>query len=133
MMGCGNSNGLQQSRHGGEQERQKARSARQRVSSGGLRGGGFLKKHQRGGIRITCVLLLGLFAVPVWLLVSNISDSDGAESLPNDTGLGAPKYNYFGKAAEVYSPQEDGHPTDLCVTFEFLGLNEATSQANFGI
>ena len=93
----------------------------------------FLKRHRHWVILTTCMILLGLFAIPVWLLVSNIRDSDGVESLPNDTGLGAPKYNYFGKAVEVYSPQEDGYPTDLCVTFEFLGLNEATSQASFGI
>lgn len=132
-MGGGNSDGLRLGRHGREQWRQKARAARQRISSWSLTVRAFLKRHRRWEIRITCVLLLGFFAIPVWLLVSNISDSDGAESLPNDTSLGAPKYNYFGKAVEIYSPQEDGHPADLCVTFEFLGLNEATSQASFGI
>lgn len=81
------------------------------------------------------LLLLALFIIPVWMLVDNYTDSAGVESLPNGTPLGAPRYNYFGNAIEVYSPPESGYPNDLCVTFEFLGLNlnEATSQANFGI
>lgn len=89
-----------------------------------------LKRHWRVPL---ILLILAFFVIPVWLLVDNYTDSSGVEELPNGTSLGAPRYNYFGNAIEVYSPPESGYPNDLCVTFEFLGLNEATSQANFGI
>jgi len=133
MMGFGNFGGLRLGRHDRERRQQKARAAGTADKLTKPAEQDFLRRQRHWLIPVACVLLLGLFAIPVWMLVSNIRDSDGAESLPNDTGLGAPKYNYFGKAVEVYSTQDDGFPTDLCVTFEFLGLNEATSQASFGI
>ena len=78
------------------------------------------------------VLILGVFLfIPVWLLVNNYLDSGGNVSLPNSAGLGAPRYNYFGSPVEVYTPGNGN--SDLCVTFEFLGVNQATSQTDFGV
>jgi hypothetical protein len=93
--------------------------------------GHFLKGH--AGRIIIWLVSLGFLAVPVWLLADNYVDSAGVETLPYAASLGAPRYNYFGSPAEVYSPADNSQPIDLCVTFEFLGVDETSPQANFGI
>ena len=90
--------------------------------------GFFLKTHWRG--LLISLIALGCLPIPIWLLVDNYSNSGGVEALAYATSLGAPRYNYFGNPVEVYSP---GETADLCVTFEFLGLDETNSQASFGI
>ncbi len=86
--------------------------------------------HWRGFLASLATLGVALF-IPAWLLVDNYLNSAGAESLPNDAPLSAPRYNYFGNPVEVYSPGTSND--DLCVTFEFLGVDQATSQTNFGV
>ncbi len=92
---------------------------------------GFLRTHWRG--LLISFLVLSFLPIPIWLLVNNYLDSGGVEALAYGESLGAPRYNYFGNPVEVYSPGEIGKTADLCVTFEFLGLDETNSQASFGI
>lgn len=77
--------------------------------------------------------VLVLVAVPVKLFFSNISDSAGAQGLKNlslSPALIPPRGgSYFGAPKEVYPLRQP----DMCVTFEFLGFNPATSYATFGI
>jgi hypothetical protein len=77
------------------------------------------------------VILGAALLVPVWLLFDNYSDSAGAETLPNEAGISVPRYDYFDTPTEVYSaPANLG---DLCITFEFIGIDEATSQTTLGV
>jgi Domain of unknown function (DUF4436) len=77
--------------------------------------------------------VLALVAVPLISFFSNISDSAGAQGLQNQSlspGLIPPRGgSYFGAPKAVYPLR---HP-DMCITFEFLGFDPATSNATFGI
>jgi hypothetical protein len=75
------------------------------------------------------ILILGLFAVPAALLYENIFDSGTPQSLSGATSLSPPEDNFYGNPNLVYSPAG----SYFCVTFEFLGVNSAASQVNFGI
>jgi hypothetical protein len=77
------------------------------------------------------VIVLGIFlAIPVWLFTDNFVDAGSAVKLPSSEPLSMPAANYFGTPVQVYSA---GLGADFCVVFEFLGVNEATSEVNLGI
>lgn len=82
---------------------------------------------------LLAVAVLVLVAVPLILLVSNVRDSAGAQGLRDlslSPALIPPQGgSYFGAPAGVYPLRQP----DICVTFEFLGFNPATSYATFGI
>ena len=92
---------------------------------------GLLRSHW-GKLLISLAVLCLLLSIPIWLLVDNYRDGGGVEKLAHGAGLGAPRHDYFGAPVVVYSPTGRGGP-DFCVTFEFLGMDEATSQASLGI
>jgi hypothetical protein len=80
------------------------------------------------------VIVVGLLSLPVGVFVQNLLDSGGAEKLLSPvTVLSPPRDNYYGTPTEISPPVKDAPYSDLCVTFEFLGLDPATSSANFGI
>ena len=84
---------------------------------------------------LVSLLILPLFlAVPAWLLVDNYIYSVSPQKISGSWAtLNPPGNSYFGNPAEIYSSEKAGYPSDLCVTFEFFGLNQATSYTNFGI
>jgi hypothetical protein len=67
--------------------------------------------------------------VPVYLFFQNIGDSAGIQELAQPAVLGPPTDNYYGPPTEIYPYG----PSDVCVAFEFLNMNPATSFATFGI
>lgn len=75
--------------------------------------------------------LIALFCfVPTTLFIQNITGSSGLQSLTDPAGLGAPGSNStYGDATPIYSAPG----SDVCIAFEFLGLDSATSEADFGI
>jgi hypothetical protein len=89
--------------------------------------------HWRGFLGSLFVLALFL-TLPVWLLVDNYVDAAGIQVIPSPAmNLSPPKDGYFGNPVEVYSSEENGYASDFCVTFEFVGLDEATSYTDFEI
>ncbi len=82
---------------------------------------------------LLAVAMLAFVAVPLILLFSNIGDSAGAQGLRDSSlspALTPPQGgSYYGAPDDVYPL----HQPDMCVTFEFLGFNPATSYATFGI
>jgi hypothetical protein len=77
------------------------------------------------------IALIALFCfVPVILLYQNIGSATGAQSLTDPAGLSPPTSdNDYGDATLLFGNSD----SDVCIAFEFLGLDEASSQANFGI
>ena len=92
---------------------------------------GFLREHPRDAL-ISLVILCVLLTIPIWLLVDNYRDGLGVEQLSHAAMLGAPRGDRFGTPVVVYSPAGTTQP-DFCVTFEFISLDESSSQAIFGI
>jgi hypothetical protein len=88
-------------------------------------------KKWRGGVAgkvaVSVLIIVGLCFVPVYLLVQNLVQSSGAESLPSPEALGPPVNGYFGAATPVYSSAA----SDVCVAFEFLGFDPSSSSASF--
>src|SRR5579859_1264729 len=79
---------------------------------------------------IFTVVLIGLLcALPVSLLIHNIVQSSGAESLSSAETLGDPQNDYFSGATPVYSSAA----SHVCVAFEFLGFDPSTSYASFAM
>src|SRR5215471_16556488 len=82
---------------------------------------------------ILTVLACALPAVPVIMLVQNDIDSRGFQPLGSlATPLAPPKDNYYGVPTTVYSA-DSSTPADLCVTFEFLGLEPSVPNVTLGI
>jgi hypothetical protein len=81
------------------------------------------------------LLVLALFlVVPVRMLIGNVLSSAGLRSLSSSAGqLGSPTAFSYGQPTAVYVPGRTSPASDLCVTFEFLGVSPATSQASVGI
>lgn len=76
------------------------------------------------------VALIAAFCfVPVTLLAQNVSESAGIQNLSDGASLSASNNEYYGPPAGIYVSSD----SDVCITFEFLGLNPATSFASFGI
>ena len=77
------------------------------------------------------IALIALFCfVPVILLYQNIGSATGAQALTDPAGLSPPTSdNDYGDATLLFGNSD----SDVCIAFEFLGLDEASSQANFGI
>lgn len=77
------------------------------------------------------IVLIALFCfVPVILLYQNIGSATGAQSLTDPAGLSPPTSdNDYGDATLLFGNSD----SDVCIAFEFLDLDEASSQANFGI
>lgn len=68
--------------------------------------------------------------MPVILLYQNIGSATGAQSLTDPAGLSPPTSdNDYGDATLLFG----NSASDVCIAFEFLGLDQASSQANFGI
>jgi hypothetical protein len=79
---------------------------------------------------VVSLVIVGAFCiVPSLLLLQNVDNSAGMLQLKSLTTLGSPADNYYGPPAEVYSDRS----SLICVAFEFLGLDPATSLAKFGI
>jgi hypothetical protein len=76
------------------------------------------------------VAIIALFcSVPVYLLFQNVEYSAGAQNLTNIATLGQPSDGNFGDTTPVYW----SGASDVCVAFEFLGLDPSSSDASFGI
>lgn len=93
---------------------------------------GFLS---RTGVRIfLTVVVCALPVIPVVLLVQNNFDSTGFQPLGYPSAnLATPRDDYYGAPTEVYSSNADGLPADLCVTFEFLGLDPSVPDVSLGV
>jgi len=80
------------------------------------------------------VLACAVPVVPIFLLIQNNFDSAGFQSLGSpSTTLSAPRDDYYGVPTEVYSASSRGGQPDLCVTFEFLGLDPSVPDVSLGI
>ena len=78
----------------------------------------------------TAALIVLFCFVPAILFIQNILSSSGIQSLMDPANLGSPaSSHYYGDATPIYSAPG----SVVCVSFEFLGLNSATSEAVFGI
>ncbi len=76
------------------------------------------------------VALIALFCfVPARLLYQNIDGSAGRQPLQDPVALSAPSNGTYGSPVQLYPA--DG--SEVCVVFEFLGFDPATSLANFGV
>ena len=83
---------------------------------------------------IITIIVCALPVIPVVLLVNNNVDSSGFQELGSPAvDLAQPKDNYYGAPTGVYSSSEDGTPADLCVTFEFLGLDPSVPDVSLGV
>lgn len=79
-------------------------------------------------IVLLCLVLIVLIAVPIALLVENVFDSAGEQTLVGQSAsLGLPRDSYYGTPKNIYLLKK----SDLCVTFEFLGLDQVTSSATY--
>src|SRR6266568_1684146 len=96
---------------------------------------GTLRHLSKTPVRVVITALVSLIpVVPIILLVQNNFDSAGFQPLGNPaTNLSAPRDDYYGVPTEVYSANGDGTAADLCVTFEFLGLNPSVPEVSLGI
>ncbi|MGH3400443.1 MAG: DUF4436 family protein [Streptosporangiaceae bacterium] len=80
------------------------------------------------------MVLAAFLAVPVPMFAGNVLASAGLRSLPSSARqLGSPTAFSYGQPTAVYAPGRAGPASDLCVTFEFLNVSPATSQASVGI
>jgi hypothetical protein len=78
----------------------------------------------------TAALIVLLCSVPATLFIQNISGSSGVQPLIDSATLAPPTSNdYYGDATQLYA---DPHSA-VCVAFEFLSLDTASSNAAFGI
>src|SRR5260370_37615338 len=83
-----------------------------------------------GRCAATGALIVLFCFVPATLFIQNISGSSGIQSLIDAASLGSPATNhYYGDATPIYSAPG----SVVCVAFEFLGLDSASSEAVFGI
>jgi hypothetical protein len=83
---------------------------------------------------VLTVLACAIPVVPILLLVQNNFDSAGFQPLGDPAAtLSPPKDDYYGVPTEVYSASSSGAQPDLCVTFEFLGLNPSVADVSLGI
>ncbi len=79
-------------------------------------------------------IICALPVIPVILLLQNNSDSAGFRPLGYPAvNLASPRDDYYGRPTQVYSSNADGIPADLCVTFEFLGLNPSVPDVSLGV
>ena len=79
-------------------------------------------------------MLAVFLAVPVPMFAGNVLGTAGLRSLPSSARqLGSPTAFSYGQPTAVYAPGRSGPASDLCVTFEFLNVSPATSQASVGI
>jgi hypothetical protein len=78
----------------------------------------------------SAIVLVAFLAIPAWLFWDNVANAGSAVTLPSPVPLGAPTANYFGTPVQTYSA---GRGAEFCVVFEFLGMNQATSEVNLGI
>ena len=83
---------------------------------------------------VITVMVCALPVIPVVLLVNNNVDSTGFQKLGYPAvDLAQPKDNYYGAPTGVYSSTADGTPADVCVTFEFLGLDPSVPDVSLGV
>ena len=83
---------------------------------------------------LATAFVLALPVIPIILLIQNNFDASGFQPLGNPaTNLASPKDDYYGPPTEVYSANSDGTAADLCVTFEFLGLDPTSPNVSMGI
>jgi hypothetical protein len=72
--------------------------------------------------------------IPVILLIQNNVNSTGFHQLGYPAvDLAQPKDNNYGVPTQVYSANADGTLTDVCVTFEFLGLDPSSPDVSLGV
>src|SRR5262245_2073396 len=80
-----------------------------------------------GKVAVSALIIMALCFVPVYLLIQNLAQSSGAESLASPEALGPPRNGYFGASTPVYSSAG----SDVCVAFEFLGFDPSSSSASY--
>jgi hypothetical protein len=86
-------------------------------------------KIVRKGAATVALIVLFCF-VPVTLFIQNISGSSGIQPLIDPASLGPPTSNNdYGDATPIYAAPD----SVVCIAFEFLGLDSASSEAVFGI
>jgi hypothetical protein len=79
-------------------------------------------------------IICALPVIPVVLLLQNNSDSTGFRPLGYPAAnLAQPRDDYYGRPTQVYSSNADNIPAELCVTFEFLGLNPSIPDVSLGV
>jgi hypothetical protein len=83
---------------------------------------------------ILTALVCAVMLVPIKLLIENNFNSRGFQPLgdPN-TNLNPPRDNYYGVPTAVYTANAGDTASDLCVTFEFLGLDPSVPNVTLGI
>ena len=78
--------------------------------------------------------ICALPVIPIVLLLQNNSDSTGFRPLGYPAAnLAQPRDDYYGRPTQVYSSDADDSPADVCVTFEFLGLNPSVPDVSLGV
>jgi hypothetical protein len=94
-----------------------------------------LRFLSRTGVRVvTTLIVCALPVIPVVLLVYNNVDSAGFQPLGYPAvDLAQPRDNNYGVPTEVYSSNADGTLADVCVTFEFLGLDPSVPDVSLGV
>jgi hypothetical protein len=76
------------------------------------------------------LVIIAVFCfVPLGLLFQNVEYSAGAQDLTDPATLAQPTDGNFGYAVPVYWSAK----SQVCVAFEFLGLDSATSDASLGV
>jgi hypothetical protein len=78
---------------------------------------------------LSVALIVVFCFVPVRMLYQNINSSAGRQELQDPVTLSAPSNGTYGSPVQLY--QAGG--SEVCVLFEFLGFDPATSLANFGV
>lgn len=98
---------------------------------------GLLRRLTSGNARrlwLSAVVLALFLSVPVPMFIGNVLASAGLRALPSSARqLGSPTAFSYGQPTAVYVPGPAFPASDLCVTFEFLNVSPATSQASVGI
>jgi hypothetical protein len=79
---------------------------------------------------VSLVIVAAFCCVPVILLFQNVRNSAGIQELARPASLSPSSNGDYGEPKKIYSPHG---VSDVCVTFEFLGLDPTTALANFGI
>ena len=79
------------------------------------------------------LLALAFLVAPIWLLISNIKDAGGAQEMSKPFTVSPLINNYDGYHPSLVYSTKNGNTSDLCITFQFLKLDPATTYATFGI
>jgi hypothetical protein len=85
-------------------------------------------------IWVSVAVVAVFMAVPARMFIMNVLAATGLRGLSSSAAkLGPATALSYGPPSAVYVPGRAAQASDLCVTFEFLGVNPATAQATVGI